>query len=659
MKGKRAQITVFIIIGIIVLFTAAVALYITSGKKAPDREEVVVPSEIKPVYDFVTGCMSEISEEAVQLAGIQGGYVNLEKQQEIIRTPPSYIKIDPGNLIKLPMWHYEGEERIPSESFIQNEIAEHVKESMAGCLNNFAVFDPQFFVTEQGDMNVVVSFSTQDIIIKMTYPIEIESGKGTTNHEEFIAFVPVRLKKMRDVAEKIMKAENKKAFFENLTIDFLAMDRDIPMDGMLFECGPKIWKLEEIKKKLQSILRTNMVRIRVKGTDHAPFEEKESVYAQLAEDYGPEEFAQGIRPEGDLPGDTYQHTMMYFDAGIEEADDLKVYFTYEPRFGMDLFAYPSSGGLLRSNSGRGFQRFLSFLCVNIYHFTYDVRFPIKAMLRDPNAFDGKGFNFQFGFPVTVKENEPSRNVFRIRPFEDIFHDPTYCEKLGTNFVDIMVQGYDEEGYFMASGIKGVNISFQCLNRYCTIGQTGYNPALPGKYILSTAVPSACGNPFVVAEKEGYLPVTQQITSGTDTLVLTMKKLKDLDFRIVKHPYLSSSQTFGPPEELSSYEAVSIYMKQKGGKHEQILMYPNTTKIELIDGTASYEIDAFLTRYDKFSGGYSNYNLTIGISDISGKDTMLMHIFEYRPIPTSDEKSTDMILYLTGGTYLEELKPTFE
>lgn len=662
-KSRKAQITVFIIIGIVVLFTAAVAIYISMGRRAPEREGLVVPAEIKPVYDFITACMHEIGSEAVDLAGLQGGFVNLDPLDPntafTARTPSAFINIDPGGLIRLPFWFYEGESRIPTESFIQKQISDYVAKNMQACINSFASFEPQFEIQEAGQMSVETQFTEADVVLRMSWPLEITGASGVTSQGEYLAFVPVRLKRVRDLAEDIMEAENKKMFFENLTIEFISMSQDIPMDGLLFECGVKTWKLEDIRKKLQSILKLNLMRVKVKGTDHVPFQAKESVYEALARDYPPAKLAQGIFPPAGSPTDAYEHAMMYLDAGAENAEDLKVHFTYDPAWGMDITASPSRAGLLRSNAQKGFQRFISFLCMNVYHFTYDIRYPVKAMIRDPESNEGVGYTFQFAFPVYVVQNEAKREQFRTRAFDDMFFDPAYCENLGSQVIDVMAMGYDEQGYAMPSGLKGVNVSFVCMNRYCNVGQTGYNPAIPGKYLLRTVVPAACANPFVTLEKEGYLPVSVQINSQTTLLRADMKKLNEMELRVVKHPYFEASQDLGPAQELAEYDTVSMFIRMKNSTFEQTILYPDVKEISLLDGTATYEIDAFLNRRDSITGGYSSYNTTISVSQISGKDTMVLHTFEYRPIPTSDEQVTQMFLYMMEGTYLGQLAPTFE
>ena len=76
---------------------------------------------------------------------------------------------------------------------------------------------------------------------------------------------------------------------------------------------------------------------------------------------------------------------------------------------MYLTARPSDGVKLQSNLGHGNRDYLSFICVNAYHFTYDVTYPLLVSITDPDAFKGDGYTFRFSFPVIIDHNEGKRD----------------------------------------------------------------------------------------------------------------------------------------------------------------------------------------------------------------------------------------------------------
>ena len=80
---KRAQVTVFIIIGILLLISIGILLYMQE-RKVPVKEEfktVVeeIPVEFQPIKNYVEVCLIKTSTEALDKIGNSGGYTDLSK----------------------------------------------------------------------------------------------------------------------------------------------------------------------------------------------------------------------------------------------------------------------------------------------------------------------------------------------------------------------------------------------------------------------------------------------------------------------------------------------------------------------------------------------------------------------------------------------------
>jgi hypothetical protein len=668
--GRKAQVTVFIIIGIILLVSASIVIYITQLRKVEVIEEVVVPPEVQPVYDYVTGCLSQIGADALAMMGTQGGYSDLSPERidtrDITMTPPAYIKIDPSNTFKLPHWFYEGEWRIPTIEFMQGEIADYVTQNLAACISSFEAFRPQYEITELGPPLVLSVITEDDVAVILEYPLEIRQAEKVTEHDRFIAMLPVRLRKIHELAEATLREVHETHIFENVTIDLMAMDPEVPMDpmGIEFSCGGKQWGLDEVEKKVQKLMYYNVPKFRVRGTDYPQFAAPESVYEALKE-YTMEDINEGNLPTITTPSDAIEYNKMMIDPGIEGAEGMKVAFSYQYRWGMDLTALPNDGGILRSNVGPG-QGVLRLFCITTYHFVYDVIYPVMARISDPDAFAGLGYVFQFAFPVLIDDNRPNREEFGVRNFQGYYIDTGFCEQAGGDVAEIRVIGVDEAGFRMTAGMSGVNISYRCIGRQCDLGQTGYDQNAPGRYALIRAMPPGCANPIIRAEKDGYLPIEGQLTE--DYLELEMIKLRKMPFTVIKHTYSESSEGLVPGSEkpISKGDEVSLYLRlrNKPVEHDQYKMVQfgdnETGQIEIIEETAEYDIDLILQNYGTIVGGFKAENLTIKYSDFSGANEMVFHVFEYSPRPASDneERQAKMMTLLMEMNYTEELKPTF-
>ena len=99
MLKKRGQITVFIIIGLLVLLTYFVLTYY---KKSTIEETELIMPELIPVQQFVETCTQNIAEEAIDLIGINGGYIYFPAWIE--NDHGSYLSTSPIKELKNPYW---------------------------------------------------------------------------------------------------------------------------------------------------------------------------------------------------------------------------------------------------------------------------------------------------------------------------------------------------------------------------------------------------------------------------------------------------------------------------------------------------------------------------------------------------------------------------
>jgi len=59
--NNKAQLTIFIIIGILVLLIVGVLVYFVYSP----TEEISVPADIKPVYTAVVNCVNSLAKDAI------------------------------------------------------------------------------------------------------------------------------------------------------------------------------------------------------------------------------------------------------------------------------------------------------------------------------------------------------------------------------------------------------------------------------------------------------------------------------------------------------------------------------------------------------------------------------------------------------------------
>ena len=125
-KGKSAQITVFIIIGIVILFTFAGIMYFTKTitKKdiltAAEPSLADVPTAFKPLSTYTESCINSVAKKGLLVLGEQGGYIypdTVGKYSVINPTDADGINLEP---LKVPYWHYNIETNSKKILFIHH-----------------------------------------------------------------------------------------------------------------------------------------------------------------------------------------------------------------------------------------------------------------------------------------------------------------------------------------------------------------------------------------------------------------------------------------------------------------------------------------------------------------------------------------------------------
>lgn len=646
LRANRGQITVFIILGLILLFAVGFVIYYTTQQVAY-RDGQFIDREAQPVYDFVASCASTIAEEGIRLQGAQGGYLTIPR--DIERTPSSYVPIDEQGLIKVPLWHYEDQSRIPSLDLMERDLNAYIQEFLPSCIDGFSAFAEQYPVIEHDTPRVTTTIGDAAVTIRIAYPVTIQHPDKQVDVREFVAQPRVDLKRAYELAVKVMETENRDAWFENLTVDLMTADPAIPFDGLEFDCSPKQWRLTDIKSEAQELMRVNLPAVRIENTEYAPFQESERDYANVRR-FKLDDFFLGRFPASS-PEDAYEHNRMLLDVGVPQSQ-LAAAFTYDPRWGLDLNGQPNRGGVLSSKLTKGASRYLSFLCTNFYHFTYDVIYPVMLTIRDPDAFLGKGFTFQAAFPVIIHDNEGARKSFGFREFRGFEQATGFCENRGDQVVEVRVSGLEPE--IGVVELDGATVDYECVNNLCTLGQT---LADSGFYRLVTTLPAGCSTPFIVAHKDGYLPVRKAVTS--DIVEVTLPRLREMNVQIVKHPYDLNSKTFLPPQPLSPDNNVTVFLSLVNGSYDQFASFPGgNNTLDLIDGTATYSLNAVLTLFDDLVGGYQNDNLRITGRELAGTDTLALHVVEVVPVLQTQQYARDVSSYINTGDYRDVLRPDF-
>src|SRR3989344_1169471 len=141
---KRGQATLFIILGIILASIIALsALYqqqiiLAEWQKSRAEAEARLPVE-KEIVQALQNCIDDKAEEAVTLAGMQGGYIDIpaDTLPQGPNNPFSNALTIAGSM-SAPYWFYETangiqKEQVPDKAELEEQLSRRLEKEAAGC----------------------------------------------------------------------------------------------------------------------------------------------------------------------------------------------------------------------------------------------------------------------------------------------------------------------------------------------------------------------------------------------------------------------------------------------------------------------------------------------------------------------------------------------
>ena len=594
---KRGQVAIFMILAIIILLLGA--FFIFSDKAALQPPESINP-EILPVKNFVESCIVNTATQGIKILGANGGYITFP--EVIDNNPRSYLQIGPPGKIKNPYWWYEGIENIPPESFIKKQIEDYITSEMSTCLTNFESFGNQFDINPLGEIITKITLNQDDVTVNIDYPIELINKLNRTiiRLDSFEQTVPIRLKKVYEAARDVMEAEKRDLFLEFKTVDLITLDESIPTTDFKITCEQKVWQLNKIENKLKRLLNVNLPYINVIGSD----------------------FDDNIFVPNPFGEDTYKQS--YYNAHYKwkltekSYDNLKFSFDYDQKWPFNLIAWPSSNGLLKSNAQKS-QALLDFLCLHLWHFTYDIDYPVRTTITDFNGLEP--YQFIFAFKVKVNHNQPSRQNLASTLIEqpDIADEEEFCSDV-VNDITVFTQTDSLDPIDIAK----VNLTYTCGIFTCNIGQTDWISF--GAAAGLTAQYPYCVNGILRASKQGFEDKEMFIQTETPSEnTISLRPIKDfVNYEIIKHDFDFPPKTLSLNEE----DIATISIESTTTDFKSFGVYPDAEglPIKLLNDDHEYEITIYLSNKENIIGGFKG-TWKVSASALDNAEKIRFHVLE--------------------------------
>jgi len=205
---KRGQTTTFIAIGILLLITIGMLLYIRGLYYQTTEIEVEKihdqPTTLPPLKSYIQECIVRTSQRPLEEIGKNGGVFN-KSINGFNRRYTKYRKKDFYSMCQ----YVPGDgcvNTMVTRPIIESEIARNMTERLQECIN-LSVFENIGYTTSNGSMKINVTVAVSDIDIVLHYPVRIEKLDDVQEEDTFQVLLPVPLGKMFDLMVQIVNTE--------------------------------------------------------------------------------------------------------------------------------------------------------------------------------------------------------------------------------------------------------------------------------------------------------------------------------------------------------------------------------------------------------------------------------------------------------------------
>ncbi|MBI4983658.1 hypothetical protein HZC32_03370 [Candidatus Woesearchaeota archaeon] len=174
--GKKGQVTVFIILGILIFALFVVALYLLSNSQNQKLEEKTYFGAT-PIVQFVESCIQQSIKKAITLNAIQGGFNDIrydKDKQELLSIPYTIFSHDNYIPFYVPFYVESSVFLAPSEKEIELQFSKRIKPLISECLD-FSKLEPSYEIEAQTEkINVSTEIVSETITVNLFYPLTIK-----------------------------------------------------------------------------------------------------------------------------------------------------------------------------------------------------------------------------------------------------------------------------------------------------------------------------------------------------------------------------------------------------------------------------------------------------------------------------------------------------
>lgn len=202
MKSKRAQLTIFVIVGIVIV-GAILAILFYFG-----RVSFQSPDKANPKA-YIEECVKKVVEPSIKKIYANGGLIDPKLQIMYMSENYTYLCYQNNNYLSCI-------NQIPLlKTRIESEIKKDTEGGINNCFNSLRMdLEDQHFVVRGEELDYSVTLAPKTIFLKINKPMQISKEQASNSYEDFNVRIQNPLYELSGIAAEIANQESQYCNFE-------------------------------------------------------------------------------------------------------------------------------------------------------------------------------------------------------------------------------------------------------------------------------------------------------------------------------------------------------------------------------------------------------------------------------------------------------------
>jgi hypothetical protein len=265
MNKSRAQITIFMIVGIIVLFIIAGSIALYSKMSAKETLPIIdktatIQNKAKTVDTYIKECLDSVGKEGLLTIGLQGGYYNL---------PERYFSLE---YTDVPYYYYEENiAGVLSKEEIAANLGKYIDDNIGYCLNDFEEFTVNGYIIETGEPKTTVTVGDTRLFAKLNMDVSVDNNMIKTDYNTFSADYPGRLEEIYQTVNELLTNTiiDPYRIYYSLILNLME-EHNLQIDSMTYSDDTVIYVIQDPQSVINEVPFVFLFAIKVNTTNVPP-----------------------------------------------------------------------------------------------------------------------------------------------------------------------------------------------------------------------------------------------------------------------------------------------------------------------------------------------------------------------------------------------------